>query len=229
MFNAKKSQNIPKSLSKNKKYDSEDVVDQLFIDFNSKCYLCGDKVNKDHRIEHFTPHRNENENIKYDWNNLFLSCDYCNGIKSDSYNFDGKDIINSVNEKVEDYISHYFEEFPILEPILELKIINKNNQNTIELLNKIYFGINTSSSSQVKKREHLIKNIKDEIGKFIINIYDLINIDKNKINETKYFKSLVLDHFENDSAFLEFKKEYLRKYSNVKIKLEKILDQKIDL
>lgn len=229
MFNAKKSPNIPKSLSKKKKYDSEDVLSQLFIDFNSKCYLCGDKVNKDHRIEHFTPHRNENENLKYDWNNLFLSCDYCNGIKSDSYNFDGKNIINSVNEKVEDYISHYFEELPILDPVLDLKIINQHSQNTIELLNKIYFGSKNSSPSQVVKKESLIKSIKNEIGKFIIDIYNLFNSDTRNINQFNYSKVVFLDHIQDSSTFIEFKREYLRKNIKVKIKLEKILDQKIDL
>lgn len=229
MFNAKKSPNTPKSLSEKKKYDSEDVVKQLFIDFNSKCYLCGDKVNKDHRIEHFIPHKNENEDLKYDWNNLFLSCDYCNNIKSASYNIDGKDLVNSINKKVEDYISHYFDEFPKLEPILTLKYQDNNSRNTIELLNKIYFGSKNSSASQIIKKESLIKNIKDEVGRFIIDIYNLFNSDINRVNSFNYSKSIFLDHLDDSSVFIEFKREYLRKNIDVKNKLEKILNQTISI
>jgi uncharacterized protein (TIGR02646 family) len=160
MFNAKKSPDTPKSLIRQKKYDSEDVVKQLFIDFNEKCYLCGDKVNKDHRIEHFIPHRDKNENLKYDWNNLFLSCDYCNGIKSDSYNIDGKEIINSVNERIEDYVSHSYIGFPLSRIEINKNKSNNETDNTIDLLNKIYLKNKSSSESQKIKREQLVNNIR---------------------------------------------------------------------
>lgn len=231
MFNAKKSPNTPKSLSEKKKYDSEDVVKQLFIDFNSKCYLCGDKVNKDHRIEHFIPHKNENEDLKYDWNNLFLSCDYCNNIKSASYNIDGKDIINPVSEKVEDFISHSYIVFPIAKIEIKENKSNDRTNNTIDLLTKIYLKNKYSSQSQKIKREQLLNNLIDELNNFrghISELYKYYLSDKSS-HDYKFYEKEILSHLDDKSKFIEFKRQYLRTNNDIKIGLEKILDKEIIL
>ena len=48
--------------------------------FFGKCYLCEKDNISDIEVEHLIPHKN-NENLKYDWNNLFYSCSRCNSIK----------------------------------------------------------------------------------------------------------------------------------------------------
>ena len=62
-------------------YTADDVVDQLEKDFNKKCYICELGKLSDINVEHLHPHHGDPE-LKYDWNNLFLSCPHCNSVKN---------------------------------------------------------------------------------------------------------------------------------------------------
>lgn len=206
MFNAKKAPIAPKTLVAKKKYDGADVIKQLNSDFNNKCYICGDKTNKDLRVEHFIPHQGV-DNLKFDWNNLFLSCDYCNGIKSDTYNVNGKTLINSVVEKPEEYLSHKTSAFPMLEVSFEAKKNGVETTNTIELLNKIFNGKKNSSEAQIIKKEDLVKNLKKEMGDFLITLHHYLT--KEKGAEKEYHKVVLIDHLSDLSNFVEFKRHYI--------------------
>lgn len=70
-------------LKRNGKYNKDDVVKQLVEDFCGKCYICEDKSSS-LNVEHFIPHKGNN-NLKFDWNNLFLSCSHCNNVKLDKF------------------------------------------------------------------------------------------------------------------------------------------------
>ena len=76
MIKVKKSDEAPKSLSTTKAYDGEDVKEQLFKDQNEKCYLCERILTTDFEIEHLHSQHNFPDEVQ-DWNNLFLSCNYC--------------------------------------------------------------------------------------------------------------------------------------------------------
>lgn len=206
MFSAKKHPVVPNTLGAKKKYDGADVIQQLRIDFNKKCYICGDKTNKDLRIEHFTPHLGV-DTLKFDWNNLFLSCDYCNGIKSDTYNVNGKTLINSILENPEDYIGHKTSAFPMLDVSFEEKKKGVATNYTIELLQKIFNGKPNSSEAQITKREDLLKNLRMEMGDFLITLHKYLTIASGK--EKEYNKAKLIDHLCDISNFLEFKRDYL--------------------
>lgn len=81
MIQLKKAATPPASLSTTGHYNGQDVQEQLMLDQHGKCYLCEDKVRQHYQIEHFQSQANAPE-LTTDWNNLFLSCGYCNQKKS---------------------------------------------------------------------------------------------------------------------------------------------------
>ena len=81
MFFVNRDPQLPNSLSKTiKDYRTEEVITKLNEMFFGKCYLCEKDNISGIEVEHLIPHKN-NENLKYDWNNLFYSCSRCNCIK----------------------------------------------------------------------------------------------------------------------------------------------------
>lgn len=99
MIKVKKSDEAPKSLSTTKAYDGEDVKEQLFKDQNEKCYLCERILTTDFEIEHLHSQHNFPDEVQ-DWNNLFLSCNYCNNKKLSNHD----DILNPVHRNIEQEI-----------------------------------------------------------------------------------------------------------------------------
>lgn len=84
MIKTTRTTDAPKSLQKQSKYDGKDVKEQLKHDFNRKCYLCETVVDKGYEVEHLRP-KSEYPELTYTWDNLFLVCRNCNGIKSDRF------------------------------------------------------------------------------------------------------------------------------------------------
>jgi hypothetical protein len=70
----------PESLTAQKRYDSEEVKQQLIADHQGKCYLCERTVTTDFQVEHLHSQEYFPEE-KYAWHNLFLSF----GIKPTSH------------------------------------------------------------------------------------------------------------------------------------------------
>lgn len=135
-----KSQPAPKCLEiekkkPNGKYDCGDVLNRLSIDFKGKCYLCEDDV-KSIQIEHFIPHEDNNIDLKFDWHNLFYSCNYCNNLKGTKH----KNILNCTVEtdNAETFIKYQIEPFPTEKPKITFLEDNEKVRNTVQLLNEIY-------------------------------------------------------------------------------------------
>jgi len=89
MINVIRSQPAPTCLSiekkkKNGDYKCAEVLKRLIIDFKNKCYICEQNEPTTINIEHLKPHKG-NKELKFDWNNLFLSCGHCNNVKSLKY------------------------------------------------------------------------------------------------------------------------------------------------
>lgn len=76
----------PASLTREKakangSYREPDVMSQLAQDFHKKCYLCEMDELQSVEVEHLYPHGGDKE-LKFDWDNLFLSCAHCNSVKN---------------------------------------------------------------------------------------------------------------------------------------------------
>ena len=121
--------------------------------------------------------------LKFDWNNLFLSCGHCNNIKKEHYN----PILDCTKVEVDKKIAFrkkgYFGieeklEFTPLEDSIEIK-------NTIELLKNIYEG-----NTPQKRLEAVTirKELRKELFKFkeAIREYEDTEESKKKIQELIY-------------------------------------------
>lgn len=132
MINIKRSFPAPKVLEeeKNKKngeYNQKEVLDRLKNDFYNKCYICETKATT-LNIEHLVSHKG-NKDLKFDWQNLFLSCGHCNNVKLNGYD----DILDCTKDDVENCISYRVE--PLL-PKARVKIEALNDdKKLIKLLN----------------------------------------------------------------------------------------------
>ena len=86
MVKAERTPTPPPSLAVEKKkangsYKLPDVIEQLEQDFHGKCYLCEIDELQSVEVEHLRPHGGDLD-LKFDWNNLFLSCAHCNSVKN---------------------------------------------------------------------------------------------------------------------------------------------------
>ena len=88
MVKVRRSIPAPESLAeearkKTGRYDKPDVIERLKKDFHNKCYICEMKELQDPNVEHLLPHKNgKYPERKFDWENLFWSCAYCNSVKN---------------------------------------------------------------------------------------------------------------------------------------------------
>ena len=140
MINVVKSQPAPLGLAVEKAkvngtYRLEEVITRLKTDFNNKCYLCEEKGVKDINVEHFEPHLNDKEK-KFDWNNLFWSCSYCNNIKLDTH-------INLLNctdntEQILESIKFDIKPFPKEKAVISSLNLDDKTVNTVKLLSLIH-------------------------------------------------------------------------------------------
>ena len=157
MIRIKKSGCCPKSLLSKKKYDGEDVKKQILDDQNDKCYICERILTTDFEIEHLRS-KNNYLDLKYDWNNLLVSCKYCNDKKSDLFDNIPNPVTNNIEDEIEQRIDFKYR-----------KAVFKSNKNApelcecIELLNRIYNG--TGRLRKIKE-ERFFNELSDNLSHF---------------------------------------------------------------
>lgn len=160
MIRVFKSGNIPASLLSKKAYDGEDVKQQLLDDQYEKCYICERKRDTDFEIEHLKSKKN-NDDLKYNWNNLLYACSYCNKKKSDDYD----DILNPLSVNIEDEIIQQLS-FDGKSAVFTAQKTSDQHIATVKLLNLV-FG-NSSKIKKIKEQrlfEQLLSTINDFNGK----------------------------------------------------------------
>lgn len=188
---------IEKSKPKGK-YNVKEVVEQLGKDFCNKCYLCeskGETLN----IEHLKSHR-ENKDLKFDWDNLFLSCGHCNNIKLALFD----NILDCTKEKIRDKISFKMDPYPKAK--VEVKGLSDEDKvnKTVELLEKIYNG--TSPLKQLDSnnlRKRLLKNLMD-FQMLLIDYFD--SIESKDEDESEFYRRRIKLQLGKNSEFAAFKR-----------------------
>ena len=70
------------------RYKAQDIRNELVKIYHNKCAFCEQKVEQYH-IEHFRP-KNIYYWLAYSWDNLILSCPYCNTYKGTHFEIKGK-------------------------------------------------------------------------------------------------------------------------------------------
>lgn len=180
-------------------YRHEEVLKLLIKDFYNKCYICEYKKPTTLNIEHFIPHRN-NIDLKFNWENLFLSCSHCNNIKSDKYDR----ILNPIKEgeDVENFIKYEMPTFP--KSKVKLTALNKGEKTlqTVDLLNDVYNGTTPLKAIESEYiREALLNELLD-LQEALLIYYDDENDDEVKDIARKRVKK----HLDKKSAFTAFKR-----------------------
>jgi HNH endonuclease len=204
MINFTKSQPAPACLAvekaKNGEYKCGDVHTRLNDDFHRKCYICEDKDISNINVEHLIPHEGDID-LKFDWDNLCLSCPHCNNLKSNIH----VNILNCVSNAIiiTDAIQFQIDGFPKSEPKFEALL--KNNVqvgNTINLLKAVYNG--TTSQKQLES-----SNLRDKLGKemkeFIDLLYEYFHTDGLEDSEKKSLKIDIKRKLSPESPFTAFK------------------------
>lgn len=145
MFNVLRKEPTPKSLSGQQKYDSEDVWEALNRVFHKKCYICETSEPLDINVEHFVPHKG-NEDLKFDWNNLYFSCGRCNNIKLAKYD----DLLDCCDTEIDVVraIKHVPPATAYAKHLqIEAQCDDDKTQRTAELIDKIFNSSHTPNKA----------------------------------------------------------------------------------
>lgn len=149
----------------NSTYNTPEVNAALKEMFYGKCYICESKNGiSSFQIEHLKPHR-DNAMLKYDWNNLFLSCAHCNNIKRAKY----EPILDCSKVAADQKIAFRKKGYFGTDESYEFTALEESEavQNTIALLHEAYYG-----STPQKKMEAV--NIRRALRKDLSNFKNLI-------------------------------------------------------
>lgn len=203
MINVRKSQPAPPclELEKNKpngSYDCNDVRKRLQADFFNKCYICEDLEPTSLDIEHFIAHQG-NQDLKFDWANLFFACSHCNRSKSNSFNdiLDCTDFAQIITKCIKFEINPFPKEKVRFTALIDSDIIN----NTIKLLNKVFNG---NTTAQILEADNLRKKLIGEIFQFtcLLNEYYQAGWPPNEKEKQRREITRLLSQ---ESAFTAFK------------------------
>ena len=196
MIRVAKSNKVPESLHKTNSYDGEDVKQQLFLDQHNKCYICERKVTTDFQIEHFKSQKNYPE-LRTEWTNLLLSCDYCNHKKGNRYD----DILNPLDCNIEDIIEQYMD-YSTNKAEFRSEIDSEQVRNTLKLLDSIFNG---SSKLRKFKEAKFFEEIEGMLNRFIqkVNVY--------KLSHSSFAEKSIRQELSIDEELLGFKYWIIKK------------------
>ena len=149
----------PESLTAQKKYDSEEVKQQLIADHQGKCYLCERTVTTDFQVEHLHSQEHFPEE-KYVWHNLF------------------DDILNPAQEPIESLIT---QELDYLNKKAVFKQVNTpastEVQQTLSLLERIFNG--THKMRKIKE-ERFFEDFLSKMNAFQKAINNFLMVDNDQ-------------------------------------------------
>lgn len=183
-------------------YNKPEVIEALKEISSSKCYICENKKITSYNIEHFRPHKNENIDLKFDFNNMLLACGHCNNIKLDNY----ENLIDCSKEDVDELIAFRKTGNFSWNEKIEITPLKHSIEidETVDLLEKVYNG-----TTALKKLES--SNIRKELRDELLRFNDILNEYWEAEGEDKEdAKFAVKRHLKSSSAFAAFKRWIIR-------------------
>jgi hypothetical protein len=182
-------------------YRSEPVFSILKKDCHNKCYICEEKEPTGLNVEHRVPHGG-NSRLKYDWNNLFLSCIHCNHAKGSRY----ANVLDCTQVDPEDYIGLSLA-IELKEKVVIEKFLDGNGvEETIALLNRVYNG--EATAMLCAECENLRNEVLRELSLFQ---QDLVGYKEEPDPGLKRaFRSIITDKISRASGFAAFKRKIVR-------------------
>lgn len=189
-------------------YKSEQIREIIKDDFGRICYLCEGEPVQNWEIDHFYP-RQYFDYLENVIDNLFYICSKCNKIRPKDVNTAGKKVLNPCVDDVD----------KILTLVMDLsnKVIEINSpcssekiNNSIELLNKIYNGIETKSSGY--------KDLRDDIFQILVELKeDILDYHENKVGtflEDNWIRKFNNEIMKKPSKYFSLKKSLANELSN---------------
>lgn len=188
------------SEKKNGRYDSEDVIEQLEKDFGNKCYICELKPLQDPVVEHLLPHKgNKYISRKFDWNNLFISCGHCNGIKSQQ-----KYDVGIIDCCIEDPEEKIF--FRIDEKDVDVCAKDESDSKAVLTSELVYEVFNKKNSGmRTIKSAMRLDLLKKEIN-LLLDCLEELQVSETNTIVLRKLKALL----DRKTAFAAFKRCYVR-------------------
>ena len=179
-------------------YAGKDVMEQLKHDFHDKCYICELKPS-DVEVEHLLPHYNRTikERI-FDWNNLFLSCRHCNGIKN-RREYDEK-IIDCCRDNPESLLDHRIENRHV-----RIQAKDQIAEKTAELIEASFEEGSTGI------RVHAGQFRYTELAKEMDTLYVVLKRYRKCTDQPRNLRSL-RSLLSRESQFAAFKRFYVRQH-----------------
>ena len=191
------------SAKKNGSYAKPDVIERLKKDFYNKCYICELKDLQDPQVEHLLPHKNGAfPERKFDWENLFWSCEHCNSVKNQSKYEKG--IIDCCKTDPEALIIFHCNDKDV-ELLNQSPIPNEEVERTIMLIQEVFNLKNTGM--RVYKSNLRFKELQKQMNLLFDNLEALKKQPNSKIIFRK-LRALL----RRDSAFAAFKRCYVREH-----------------
>ena len=161
-----------------RKCNTDEVIVALHEIFYDKCYICESVGDKSMDVEHRIPCKDDDD-LRYDWNNIFLSCSYCNNIKLAKYDH----ILDCTIEDVDLLIA--FHRYGYLREDSKISIIALDKRletvQTVELLTNVYRG--TTKAKQFGA-DNLRRFLYKELNKFddlLARYHDSVDDDEKRI------------------------------------------------
>lgn len=188
MIQLQKTTTAPASLANKKRYDGDDVKDLLAKDHYDKCYICERQRTTDFQIEHL--HSQEHyPNERYNWENLFFACSYCNGRKSSSFDGIANPTKEAIEEKIVQTLNYNKADFATDDT-------SEAIQQTVALLNRIFNGKNRMRDF---KEERFFEEFLSKMNKFEQAINDYLS------TPTPETKQVIKELLSIKEEFLGFK------------------------
>ena len=191
MIQLQKTTIAPDSLTTKKRYDGEDVKALLAKDQYDKCYICERQRTTDFHIEHL--HSQKNYPVeRYNWENLFFACSYCNGRKSDKFD----DIVNPTKEAIEEKIVQKLN-YRDNKADFITNDTSETIQQTIKLLNRIFNG--KQSNLRDFNEKAFFRDFSARMSVFEQAVYDYLSAP------TSETKEVIRELLSIEQEFLGFK------------------------
>lgn len=172
MIKIRKSAEKPAELSK--AYNHSNVCRQIMSDQDNKCYLCEIIPLTDHRVDHFIP-QEKASHLEKDWNNLLITCDYCNRKKWHIFD----NILNPLIHPIEDVIYHT-NDFVAKKALFIPKDHSPEVLQTTKLLSSIFNG---KGPIREFREERFYENYLQKINRFLNIVNEYLSNGKPEYKE----------------------------------------------
>lgn len=141
-------------------YNTPEVNNALQEMFYKKCYLCENTDVTAYVVEHLVSAEG-NQELRYDWNNLFLACVHCNSTKKKRH----EPILDCTQVKVDQMIRFYREGHWGTDErfCFDARDNSAEALHTVALLEEVYYG---RTPQKKVESAHLREKLRKELAQF---------------------------------------------------------------